>query len=147
MLKRGVVVLGLFLLANISFSKPLYLDIKIPYKDINFKIQKHNHQTNVIAPLPRQEKHNIGFSFFFNRLPSISTILDSIKSLNPSKTYQENPPEIYTADIRRHANYYEKDVITKNTYIRPTNKGNELVELYQGDVQLDFGIALNTHFK
>ncbi len=148
MLKRRVVVLGLFLLvlSNMSFSKPLILDIRIPLKDVNFMTHKRNID-NFVAPLPRPNKQDIGFSFFFNRLPSVSTLVDNIKSLNLSKTYQEPPPKIYTADIRRHANYYEKDIITKNTYIRPTNKGNELVELYQNDVQLDFGIALNTRFK
>jgi len=146
MLKRGVVVLGFFLLGHLSFSKPLKLDIKIPYKDVNFKTKYHTY-TSVSSPLPRDEKQSVGFSFFFNRLPSVSAIVDNIKSLNLSKTYQEPPPEIYTSDIRRHADYYEKDVITKNTYIRPTNKGNELVQLYQNDPQLDFGVALNARFK
>ncbi|MGC8676674.1 MAG: hypothetical protein ACP5UF_00405 [Hydrogenobaculum sp.] len=146
MLKRGVVVLGLFVFGHFAFSKPLKLNIKIPYKDINFKTN-HRVYASVSSPLPIDEKQSVGFSFFFNRLPSVSALVDNIKSLNLSKTYQEPPPEIYTSDIRRHADYYEKDIITKNTYIRPTNKGNELVELYQNDVQLDFGVALNTRFK
>ena len=146
MLKWGVVVLGFFLLGHLSFSKPLKLDIKIPCKDVNFKTNYHTY-TSVSSPLPRDEKQSVGFSFFFNRLPSVSAIVDNIRSLNLSKTYQEPPPEIYTSDIRRHADYYEKDIIVKNTYIRPTNKGNELVQLYQNDPQLDFGVALNASFK
>lgn len=146
MLKRGVVVLGLFVFGHLAFSEPLKLDIKIPCKDVNFKT---NHRVSAVisSPLPRDEKQSVGFSFFFNRLPSVSALVDNIKSLNLSKTYQEPAAEIYTSDIRRHADYYEKDIIIKNTYIRPTNKGNELVELYQNDVQLDFGIALNARFK
>ncbi|ACG57155.1 hypothetical protein HY04AAS1_0465 [Hydrogenobaculum sp. Y04AAS1] len=146
MLKRGVVVLGFFLFGHLSFSKPLKLDIKIPCKDVNFKTNYHTY-TSISSPLPRDEKQSVGFSFFFNRLPSVSAIVDNIRSLNLSKTYQEPPPEIYTSDIRRHADYYEKDIITKNTYIRPTNKGNELVQLYKNDPQLDFGVALNARFK
>jgi len=114
---------------------------------VNFEAKHPQYNYDIKAPLPMAKKDNMGFSIFFNRLPSVSAIVDNIRSLNLSKTYQEPPPEIYTSDIRRHANSYEKDVITKNTYIRPTNKGNELVQLYQNDPQLDFGVALNASFK
>jgi len=145
MLKWGVVVLGLF--ACVSFGKPLELDINIPCRHVNFEAKHPQYNYDIKAPLPMTKKDNMGFSIFFNRLPSVSAIVDNIRSLNLSKTYQEPPPEIYTSDIRRHADYYEKDIITKNTYIRPTNKGNELVQLYQNDPQLDFGVAFNTNFK
>jgi hypothetical protein len=94
MLKRGVVVLGFFLLGHLSFSKPLKLDIKIPYKDVNFKTNYHTY-TSVSSPLPRDEKQSVGFSFFFNRLPSVSAIVDNIRSLNLSKTYQNHPRDIH----------------------------------------------------
>ncbi len=136
----------IFIALELSYSKPLKLDIKVCCDGINFKVHKSKN-FDIVSPLPYYSKNDTGFSIFFNRFPSVSAIVDNVKSLNLGKTYQEPATDIYTEDIKRHANLYEKDVLTKNTYIRPTNKGNELVELYQNDVQLDFGIAFNKKFK
>lgn len=149
-MKGGYVLFGLLILGvlDMAFSKNLNLDIKINCHNVCFlKKPKIEKQVNIEAPLPKYKDNGFGLTFFFNRFNSLNSMINNIKSLNLSKTYPEPSIDVYEDDIRRNANYHEKSIVIKNTYIRPTNGGNQLVELYQVSPQLDFGLALSKKFK
>ncbi len=140
-------ILSLFLVSSASYAKHLILNIHIDCGHVCFIKSQKPKPENILAPLPISIKNTVGLSFFFNRLDSLNSMIKNVQSMDLSKTYQEPSTQIYTEDVRRNANYYQNSVITKNIYIRPTNKGNELISLYNVSPQLDFGLALNKMFK
>lgn len=143
------ITICILLLSSLSISRPLMLNI-ISSKEmehVNFfenkKIFKIKDSSPNLSDSLVIKKNPLEISFFFNRLPSLSTILALVPKLNFAPHYQnESYVDIATADIRRNSEKSSKDIET----VSQTRSFLSIYETSYLMPNLDFGFTINKNF-